>query len=320
MPGPAPGIAGPTPGIPSPAPGMPPSACTGNGIFPWASDVITPGHSIWIAIPATIPAMFGGSPVFPESCEVIDAMVAPGFTSDGQMDWPIPAILSVNEPLVPVPVPFSAALIGSLVGSACARAGNAAPAAMMPAATASGRSAVEAALMQTCSPWAVHRECRHALLLGARRSAPLCTHLTSVKIVDPLHHDPLWTPSPSQSDAAPSPSNRCCREDVRDRYEGASNRSIGPISRARSEAVQLWDAPRPRHNRYYRAAALDGAVAVLGLAADRDESVDQGFSVPPTYLDSADTKRTDRRPLQRQWRPGWQYRQVRPGFALIAST
>jgi hypothetical protein len=91
--------------------------------------------------------MFGGSPVFPESCEVIDAMVAPGFTSDGQMDWPIPAILSVNEPLVPVPVPFSAALIGSLVGSACARAGNAAPAAMMPAATASGRSAVEAALM-----------------------------------------------------------------------------------------------------------------------------------------------------------------------------
>jgi hypothetical protein len=117
-------------------------------MFPCASDVMTPGHSIWIAIPATIPAMFGGSPVFPESCEVIDAMVAPGFTSDGQMDWPIPAILSVKDPLVPVPAPFSAALIGSVVGSACARAGNAAPAAMMPAATASGRSAAEAALVK----------------------------------------------------------------------------------------------------------------------------------------------------------------------------
>ncbi|HEY0228977.1 MAG TPA: hypothetical protein VGC05_21835, partial [Mycobacterium sp.] len=61
------------------------------GIFPLASEVMTPGHSICIAILATIPAMVGESPPFPDSFDVIDARVAPGLTSDGQIDWPIPA-------------------------------------------------------------------------------------------------------------------------------------------------------------------------------------------------------------------------------------
>ncbi|GKU36940.1 hypothetical protein NJB14197_11550 [Mycobacterium montefiorense] len=55
-------------------------------MFPWASDVITPGHCVCIAMLATIPAIVGESPVFPDSCDVIDARVAPGFTSDGQID------------------------------------------------------------------------------------------------------------------------------------------------------------------------------------------------------------------------------------------
>jgi hypothetical protein len=109
---------------------------------------MTPGHSICIAILATNPAMFGESPVFPDSFDVIDARVAPGFTSDGQIDWPIPAILSLNEPLLPIPAPLSAVVIESL-GSACARAGNVAPAVMTPAATANGRSTAEAALMKS---------------------------------------------------------------------------------------------------------------------------------------------------------------------------
>ncbi|GKU36939.1 hypothetical protein NJB14191_42850 [Mycobacterium montefiorense] len=57
------------------------------------------------------------------------------------------AILSLNEPLLAIPAPFSAVVIGSFDGSACARAGNVDPAAIMPAATATGRSPAKAAVM-----------------------------------------------------------------------------------------------------------------------------------------------------------------------------
>src|ERR1700744_891922 len=103
-----------------------------------------------MAMVATIPTMPGESPEFPDSFDVIDARVAPGLTNDGQIDWPIPAVLSVNEPPVlpiagppipgapvpgpPVPVPPSRALIGSVDGSACAIAGSVAAAPRMPAA------------------------------------------------------------------------------------------------------------------------------------------------------------------------------------------
>jgi hypothetical protein len=108
-----------------------PTPGNGKGIFPLATDAIMPGHSICIAILATIPAMPGERPGFPDNCDAIDASVAPGFTSIGQIDCPIPVSELVTEP------------VG---GSACA--GAVAPAVRTPTVTTSGRSTAEAALLR----------------------------------------------------------------------------------------------------------------------------------------------------------------------------
>ena len=86
---PWPGLAPGNPNGPG-EPGLPArpckGPCNGPGIWPLASEFMKPGHPICIAMLATNPAMPGESPVFPDSCDAIEATVAPGFTSIGQMD------------------------------------------------------------------------------------------------------------------------------------------------------------------------------------------------------------------------------------------
>ncbi|ORJ60058.1 hypothetical protein B5M45_14265 [Mycobacterium simiae] len=95
-------------------------------------------------MPATMLTMPGGRPELPDNCEAMDARVAPGFTSIGQIDCPI----AVSEP------------VG---GSACA--GPASPTADSPsviasagtvAATAARRRLVSAVI---CPPGVIVKNC-----------------------------------------------------------------------------------------------------------------------------------------------------------------
>jgi hypothetical protein len=57
--------------------------------LPLATDVIHPGHWLWIAMLARKPAMGGARPPWPLISVALLAKLPPGLTSMGQMDCPI---------------------------------------------------------------------------------------------------------------------------------------------------------------------------------------------------------------------------------------